>query len=207
MAGLMRRHLPQGSRLLEIGLGEGYLIEQMTKSGYNLSGLDVSPYIIEHIKKRQADRDRKMDLCVGSVDAVPFPDGRFDAVGIFDTLEHVGGLVLEKGLTEIKRVLRPGGLFFGTLPIDENLAEGIAICPKCGHQFHRIGHFHSFTCTSARETISRHFTLQEFKEISYRCYRPIVRMGFWGIKAMRSFMPEETPSVLKMYTAYFVATH
>ena len=49
-------------------------------------------------------------LVRGSVSQLPFPDQRFDALTCFDVLYHRGVADVVDGLTEFRRVLRPGGV-------------------------------------------------------------------------------------------------
>ena len=58
--------------------------------------------------KMGADR-HKMTYVAASSDAIPFPAEHFDVVCAFNSLDHVAHL--EKTIAEIKRVVRPGGLF------------------------------------------------------------------------------------------------
>lgn len=55
-----------------------------------------------------ADR-HKMTYVAASSDAIPFPAEYFDTVCAFNSLDHVA--YLEKTIAEIKRMVRPGGLF------------------------------------------------------------------------------------------------
>ncbi len=40
--------------------------------------------------------------------------------------------------------MKPGAILVATLPWKESLINNMNICPKCGHEFHRVGHFHSY---------------------------------------------------------------
>jgi len=81
--------------------------------GAEVTAIDISPVGIELVKKRAAhngvaDRIRANAM---RADETEFPDESFDVVHGFGILHHIG---LAKGLSEVKRVLKPGGrgLFF-----------------------------------------------------------------------------------------------
>jgi SAM-dependent methyltransferase len=54
-----------------------------------------------------------------NLEHLTFPDNKFDIVINSDVLEHVGNL--EKALSEVKRVLKPGGFHVFTIPVDHEL--------------------------------------------------------------------------------------
>ena len=68
-------------------------------------GLDI---LVPKYLKMGADR-HKMTYVAAPSDAIPFPAQHFDVVCSFNSLDHVADL--EKTIAEIKRVVRPGGLF------------------------------------------------------------------------------------------------
>ena len=89
-------------RVLEVGGGPGELSERMQNElGAQVSFLDISPRMVD------LARERGLDAQVGDVQALPFEDGVFDTVVAAWMLYHVPDL--DRGLTEIARVLRPGG--------------------------------------------------------------------------------------------------
>ncbi|EER01003.1 3-demethylubiquinone-9 3-methyltransferase, putative [Perkinsus marinus ATCC 50983] len=114
------RHLSKGGkklskgRYLDVGCGGGLLTEEMASTyGYNITGIDISEASLQ--QARQHGRDiPNLHYQVGSVYDIPFPDNSFDGVIISDVLEHL--LDLQGALTEIFRVLKPGGvLVFDTI--------------------------------------------------------------------------------------------
>ncbi|EER01004.1 conserved hypothetical protein [Perkinsus marinus ATCC 50983] len=114
------RHLSKGGkkpskgRYLDVGCGGGLLTEEMASTyGYNITGIDISEASLQ--QARQHGRDiPNLHYQVGSVYDIPFPDNSFDGVIISDVLEHL--LDLQGALTEIYRVLKPGGvLVFDTI--------------------------------------------------------------------------------------------
>ena len=62
-----------------------------------------------------------------------------------EVLEHLPDDIIAATMLELRRVLKPGGQFIGTVPADERLAENAVMCPHCGNGFHRWGHQQSFS--------------------------------------------------------------
>lgn len=98
--------LPSGARILDAGAGEGTMVERYQFRGYECVGVDV---------QYESDRVRK-----GSILALPFADGSFDAVLCLDVLEHLHLLEQARALGEIHRVLVEGGHLLLSVP---NLAH------------------------------------------------------------------------------------
>lgn len=103
----------QGLRVLDVGCGRGVgvqlLLEQFGAA--HVCGVDLDTRQIERAKKRLATRfSGRFTLGVGSVETLPFEDATFDAVFDFGMLHHVP--VWQQGISEIRRVLKPGGRLF-----------------------------------------------------------------------------------------------
>jgi 2-polyprenyl-6-hydroxyphenyl methylase/3-demethylubiquinone-9 3-methyltransferase len=94
--------------VLDLGCGAGYLTNFLAERGHRVTGLDTSAEALA--VARRHDSTHSVDYLVGDACALPFPDGRFDAVCAMDLIEHV--TEPERLVAEAARVLRPGGLFF-----------------------------------------------------------------------------------------------
>ena len=91
-------------RVLEVGCGWGELAEWIAReTGAVAVAIDLSPRMVELAV------ERGIDASVADVQALPFADGEFDLVVAAWMLYHVPDL--QRGLSEIARVLRPGGTF------------------------------------------------------------------------------------------------
>jgi SAM-dependent methyltransferase len=89
-------------RVLEIGCGPGHLSERVRDElGAEVFALDVSPRMVE------LAHGRGLEALVGDVQRLPFDRDTFDCAVANWVLHHVPDL--DGGLTEIRRVLRPGG--------------------------------------------------------------------------------------------------
>ncbi|MCX6568259.1 MAG: bifunctional 2-polyprenyl-6-hydroxyphenol methylase/3-demethylubiquinol 3-O-methyltransferase UbiG [Candidatus Aminicenantes bacterium] len=101
---------PRGTAALEVGCGGGFLSEEIARMGFATTGVDPS----ERSIRVAADHARKSGLDIryltGTGESLPFEDRSFGAVFCCDVLEHVRDL--PKVISEISRVLKPGGVFF-----------------------------------------------------------------------------------------------
>jgi len=105
----MARRLPAGgARLAELGCGSGGMLEALGRFGTAV-GVETDPAL------RERARERGLDVRAGALpDAIPLEVGRWDAVCLFDVLEHVDD---EAGaLAACRRLLGPGGRLFVTVP-------------------------------------------------------------------------------------------
>ncbi|RYJ43405.1 bifunctional demethylmenaquinone methyltransferase/2-methoxy-6-polyprenyl-1,4-benzoquinol methylase UbiE [Flavobacterium beibuense] len=98
--------------VLDIATGTGDLAILMTQTGAKkITGLDISAGMLEVGRKKIAERklDSKIDMVLGDSENIPFEDNSFDAITVAFGVRNFE--TLEKGLAEILRVLKPGGIF------------------------------------------------------------------------------------------------
>ena len=99
--------------VLDVACGEGYGSALLACGARKVTGVDLATAAIDHARARYADR-RSLDFRVADCTALPFPDASFDAVVSFETIEHIAAQ--EAFLDEVRRVLRPEGLFIVSCP-------------------------------------------------------------------------------------------
>jgi len=105
----MARRLPAGrARIAELGCGSGGMLEALSRFGTAV-GVETDAAL------RARAQERGLDVRAGALpDAIPLHTGRWDAVCLFDVLEHVDD---EAGaLAACRRLLVPGGRLFVTVP-------------------------------------------------------------------------------------------
>ena len=98
--------------ILDIATGTGDLAILMTKTNANkIIGLDISTGMLEVGKKKILEKNLQntIEMVVGDSENMPFPDNHFDAITVSFGIRNFENL--DKGLTEILRVLKPNGLF------------------------------------------------------------------------------------------------
>lgn len=105
----MARRLPAGrGRLVELGCGSGGMLEALGRFGTAI-GVETDPVLCARA------RERGLDVRAGALpDAIPLENGRWDAVCLFDVLEHVDEEA--NALAACRRLLAPGGRLFVTVP-------------------------------------------------------------------------------------------
>lgn len=110
---LMKKHLKKhnidlsGKIILDAGCGSGYSTELILKE-FSPSKLIAFDFMPEQIKLAK-QRNLPVDFFVGDVTQMNLESESFDAVFVFGILHHVPGW--RKGLSEISRALKQGGVF------------------------------------------------------------------------------------------------
>lgn len=101
--------IPLGSKVLDVGCNDGTFMELLRdKRDCHVAGIDPAE---GPVAKAQ---EKGLYAQVGTCESIPFPDASFDVVTLIETLSHLEDV--EKSLSEIKRVLKPGGILLGALP-------------------------------------------------------------------------------------------
>ncbi len=96
--------------ILDVGCGGGVLAEEFARLGCKVTGIDPVPEFINAARLHAAGSGLSIEYRVGSGENLPFNKAFFDIVACCDVLEHVDNV--ERVVSEIARVIKPGGLFF-----------------------------------------------------------------------------------------------
>ena len=130
------------SPILDIGAGSGALINELKIKKYKAKGIDLVP--------------RSNEIQKGSITNLEFKDDEINTIFCTEVIEHLTDKQIDKGLVEVKRVLRKDGCFIVTVPFDENLEMNTYTCPECGHRFHKVGHLQSFDGRRIKNLLEEH---------------------------------------------------
>lgn len=168
------RSIPAGARVLNIGVGSGIFEQLALQAGIDVYALDPVPKSIENLRTSLNMGEKAQ---TGYGEAIPFDDDMFDIVVASEVLEHLSPDDMMATLTEIRRILKPGGLFKGTVPARENLAEQIVVCPDCSKVFHRWGHMQSFTTESMQQSLASVFSSAMANEKLFVSFKSLNNVG------------------------------
>ena len=103
-----------GKRILEVGCGTGYVLRELDHMGFRVTGIDMHPEGLVYAKKRVPNaRLVRGDLFTYK------PGKPFDAIGIFDVVEHIEQDI--EALQHCARLLSHHGRLFLTVPAREEL--------------------------------------------------------------------------------------
>jgi len=105
-----QEHDVNGKTLLDVGCGGGILAEAFADLGFAVTGIDPSASSVATAQQHADQRGLSIRYQVGSGEQLPIADNSFDYVSCCDVLEHVRDV--DAVLSEISRVLKPGGIFF-----------------------------------------------------------------------------------------------
>jgi SAM-dependent methyltransferase len=153
------RRVGAPGRALNIGIGAGGVETRLLAAGWKVASLDP-----EAVARMQAQGS---DARQGYAQAMPFADRSFDVVIASEVLEHIDTAVRPAVYREIERVLDAGGWFIGSVPYRERLVDAEAVCPQCGHVFHRWGHVSSFDEAALSGELSTVFSVQSCRKLAF----------------------------------------
>ena len=103
-----------GQRVLDVGCGEGWFTSELGRAGAEAVGIDVAEEPLRRARRRDGSLDLRLVAPCGGWSGSGLGDAEFDAVWAGEVVEHVAdtaGL-----LSEMRRVLRPGGTLLLSTP-------------------------------------------------------------------------------------------
>jgi len=161
--------LERGTRLLDVGCGDGGLLALAAKNYDYLHGVDIARVVVERARATcigQVGEAHRFAFQVADLDArLPYGDGYFDAVTAIAVLEHIFDPYFT--IDEFARVLRPGGVLVLEVPnlvwLPRRLDVLLGRLPITGDEDGWDGgHLHYFTFDATRRLLDEHGFAVEF---------------------------------------------
>jgi ubiquinone/menaquinone biosynthesis C-methylase UbiE len=104
-----------GMNVLDVGCGRGEILRHCANLGANAYGVDYAEVAVKMsqdvLDKLDDDVPGHGGVALSDAKKLPFPDNFFDRVLMFDVVEHLHPWELHLALLEVKRVLKPNGMF------------------------------------------------------------------------------------------------
>jgi SAM-dependent methyltransferase len=127
--------IAQGDKALDLGCGDGAFTAVMRGAGAVAVGADVAQAALTRARDRHPDLDFRLVPIDGPL---PFEDCAFDVVWASELIEHIADTA--RWLSEVRRVLKPGGRLLLTTPSCSRLRVALGgverFCPPLGDHLH-----------------------------------------------------------------------
>jgi 2-polyprenyl-3-methyl-5-hydroxy-6-metoxy-1,4-benzoquinol methylase len=137
-------HLVATGRVLDVGCATGFFLEVVVAAGWDVYGVELSEYAAGVARRTFGER-----VFHGTLEQARFSDGMFDLVTLSDLLEHIPDV---RGfLSEVRRVLRPGGIVQIVTPDVASLSSRV-MGRRWSH--YNQEHLHYFSRTTVVQLLS-----------------------------------------------------
>lgn len=142
-------------KILDVGCGLGFFLEAAREKGWEVEGVEVSKHAVSYIL-----RNLKIRVFQGTLESQHLPGNSFDVVTLFQLVEHLVNPL--QTLSEVKRLLKPGGLVVLTTP-----NQGSIVAKLLGRrwfQYKYQGHLYFFD----QKTLKILLKKADFRDISIK---------------------------------------
>lgn len=179
---VFRQHLPKSGRILEAGCGLGRWVFYLRNLGYDITGIDMAADALRAAR----DFDPAAPILNENILRTSFTDASYDAVISLGVVEH-----FEEGpqaaFAETMRLLRPGGLFFVTVPT-QNLSRVV-----CANHLKSLKRW-------LRRRAGEQYVFEEYR-YSRRMFSSLLRKAGFSIEmtACDDFVP---PKIIGLHVDY-----
>ena len=184
-------------RVLDVGCGEGrHTISAYLHENVHVWGVDISAADLATARQRLQEfptkpvADASCTFINASAFDLPFDDNSFDKVICAEVLEHIGDY--ESVLGEIKRVLKPGGIFAASVP--RYFPEWI--CWQLSDAYHEVegGHVRIFRSSTLARSVSA-LNMRRFA----RHWAHSLHVPYWWLRCVFWRNAEQHPWVKKYH--------
>jgi len=95
--------------VLDLGAGMGHNSIYFAKQGFAVSAIEISDFAVDYLKKWAERENLEINATVGDMHSLPYSDNSFDCLFEYHTIRHSGTAGIKMIISEIERVVKPGG--------------------------------------------------------------------------------------------------
>jgi ubiquinone/menaquinone biosynthesis C-methylase UbiE len=166
--------LVRGKSVLDVACGEGYGTDLLMRAGATSAlGVDISELAVQHASKKYYALGARYIL--GNAERLDLTDNSFDVVVSFETIEHLPNYLAY--LAEVRRVLRPGGIYLVSTPnrLRESPGRGRNDKPLNPH------HVREFTRDELLPILREYFTVDAVygQQLLHPLFTPVRMIKQW----------------------------
>ncbi len=151
----IEKRTPRGA-LLDVGCGIGRFLEAARRRGWKVQGVDPSPWPAAY-----ARGEAGLPVECAALEDAGFQDDTFDVVTLWSTVEHLPDPL--PVLREARRVLRPGGALWITVPNTRSL--GVLLHGERDHNLAKPEHLFHFTEGTLRRLLAQKISLADVERV------------------------------------------
>jgi len=177
-------------KLIDLGCSNGDLVFSLAKYYPLVTGVDIESSKLNELKQN-AKSSAKVQFY--SYEELDNHHLEYDVITSIEFIEHLDETEMEAHIHLIKKLLKPEGIVFFSVPNSEDLERSYVQCPDCGAVFHRVQHMRSWTPKGIRRYLEdRDF---EILKIGTTNFGLELLFGIWGriivkgLKILRFKMP------------------
>ncbi|HEY2865293.1 MAG TPA: methyltransferase domain-containing protein [Casimicrobiaceae bacterium] len=109
------RHVAAGKMVLDVATGDGYGAALLSTVAEFVCGVDIDQPSVRNASAKYS-RSTNLAFVQADASALPFPDGAFDLIASFETIEHIDADGQARMLKEFQRLLAGDGLLLISSP-------------------------------------------------------------------------------------------
>lgn len=102
--------------VLDLGCGDGRHVLHLAREGFAAAGMDYSLWGMQRTRQWLVKEGLRAELACAEVRNLPWQAERFDAAFSIQVIHHQRMDGIQQSLSEVMRVMRPGGYFYATMP-------------------------------------------------------------------------------------------
>ena len=173
----------KGQSVLDLGCGDGRHFSLFYNLGLKISGTEITQEIVDGLASQFSELEIPIDLRAGTTNSIPFKSSIFDYLLAWNSCYYMsaGNCTFADHVTEMARVIRPGGFLICSIPKSSNFIFRDSVAASPGYNLVSDDYFglrngEMMRCFSSAEEVITEFE-REFENISFAS----IEMEWFGL--------------------------